>query len=283
MKLINGILKLLALLAFSLAAGLLAIIFLSGNPQISPLILRLITLAAISFISSLFLRLFFRKGIAFLTILLAWITSTTATLAIDYFYDTEYLLSFLTKEFQFEMPTLPDIAQLAILLLVSLPALLIFRKKKVRKVAGPRKQTQIKPQGQSLSDRVKVVTYQINPMNWNIKLPKFGEEQISSVNQVAKVQISTASKPKGAVRHIKSSPTKKASVKKIKLPRFGSKTNNNDVKLMGDEEHVCPYCLEEVVKNDSRGVMVCPECATWHHKDCWDVIGACGIAHRNKL
>jgi hypothetical protein len=30
-----------------------------------------------------------------------------------------------------------------------------------------------------------------------------------------------------------------------------------------------------VKKNDPRGVVICPDCGTWHHKDCWDVTGSC--------
>jgi len=71
--------------------------------------------------------------------------------------------------------------------------------------------------------------------------------------------------------------------KKIRLPGIRAFHTNNDVKLMGEEEHVCPYCLEEVVRNDSQGVVICPECGTWHHQDCWNVTGACGVAHRNEL
>jgi ribosomal protein L37AE/L43A len=72
-------------------------------------------------------------------------------------------------------------------------------------------------------------------------------------------------------------------VKKLKLPGKIFKGNLADVKLVGEEEHCCPYCLEEVVKGDNRGVTVCPECGTWHHQDCWSLTGSCGVAHRNEL
>src|SRR5690606_17624502 len=47
------------------------------------------------------------------------------------------------------------------------------------------------------------------------------------------------------------------------------------VHLARTETHVCPYCLEEVTKNDPRGVQVCKVCKTWHHRDCWDITGVC--------
>ena len=293
MKLINGILKWLAALMFTLAAGLLTIIMLSDQPEISQLIMRLAMLGAIALICSLLLRIFFRRGFAFLLVILAFISTTFSTLVIDYFYDTEYTLSFLTDNFQFQMPSLQDGAQLTLLLIISLPILLLFRKKRTKKqkVLDPKKTKPSKPAGPSFSDRVKVATYQINPKNWNITLPKIGESfnktstQKTSPAKQPKVHITTSgTKPNGSTPKSKATttPTKAPSLK-VKLPKFGSKKVNNDVKLMGDEDHVCPYCLEEVEKNDPRGVAICKECNTWHHQDCWDVTGACGVAHRNKL
>lgn len=284
MKIFNGILKWFAVLAFSLSAGLLAIIFLSGLPQINAFLLRIIILAAIGFISGFFMRILFRKGFAILQILFAWITGTLAVLLIDYFYDTEYFLSLLTKEFKFALPSTSDIAQVVFLLLLTMVPVLPFRrKKKTKKVET----VQPESKGQSFSDRVKVAAYQVNPKNWNIKLPGLSKSTPAVKNGTkssAKVQVSsrsTSSSKKTA--HIKTSAGRSSKAKKLKLPTFKKNHLNNDVKLMGEEEHVCPYCLEEVMKNDSRGVIICQECGTWHHKDCWDVTGACGVAHRNKL
>ena len=75
----------------------------------------------------------------------------------------------------------------------------------------------------------------------------------------------------------------KSAARKLKLPAKLLGRNGNDVRLVGEEEHVCPYCLDEVVKGDERGTVVCPECGTWHHQDCWNLTGACGVAHRNEL
>jgi len=292
MKFINGILKWLVSVLFTLAAGLLAIILITSRTEFSPLALRLVMLAAIGLICSLLLRIFFRKGFAFLMMILAFINTTFATLVIDYFYDTEYTLSFLTDDFKLIMPTLQDAAQLAFLLLVSLPFLLLFRKKRVKKqkVVEPKKNVSAKPVSQSLADRIKVAAYQVNPKNWNIKLPKLNTSMKKDAHRTSssvpinnKVHIASKSGKNNGKPGIKSKPVKHTSSKKLKLPKFSSKQVNNDVKLMGSEEHVCPYCLEEVIKNDPRGVVICKECGTWHHQDCWDVTGACGVAHRNKL
>ncbi len=54
------------------------------------------------------------------------------------------------------------------------------------------------------------------------------------------------------------------------------------VRLVGREEHRCPYCLELVRRRDSRGVVVCRVCHTRHHADCWGVTGACQVPHHHE-
>ena len=283
MKIFNGILQWLAVLAFSLSAGLLVIIFLSDQPQINAFLLRILILLAIGFIGGLFMRFLFRKGFAVILILVGLITNILAVLIIDHFYETDYFFSFLTKDFKFQIPSTSDAAQIILLFLISLPAILIFRRKKKHKVSENKNQ---QPR-QSLSDRIKPIAYQANPINWKIKLPKIGSQTsklaANKKSATSTVHISTSSVSTKKRTSPKSTPRKKPLKKKIKLPGIKTRHTNNDVKLMGEEEHVCPYCLEEVVKNDSRGLVVCPECNTWHHQDCWDVTGACGVAHRNEL
>ncbi len=57
------------------------------------------------------------------------------------------------------------------------------------------------------------------------------------------------------------------------------KPQDSAVRLVGKEEHRCPFCLQEVVPNDPRGVKTCPVCHTQHHADCWDVTGVCQVPH----
>jgi hypothetical protein len=54
---------------------------------------------------------------------------------------------------------------------------------------------------------------------------------------------------------------------------------DSPVRLVGEEEHRCPYCLELVKKNDPRGITVCPICHTQHHTDCWVMTGVCQVPH----
>jgi hypothetical protein len=49
------------------------------------------------------------------------------------------------------------------------------------------------------------------------------------------------------------------------------------------EEHRCPYCLEDVKRNDPRGVKECDVCHTLHHADCWNITGMCQVPHQNPL
>jgi ribosomal protein L37AE/L43A len=54
------------------------------------------------------------------------------------------------------------------------------------------------------------------------------------------------------------------------------------VRLVGAEEHRCPYCLEPVDGRDPRGVVVCRVCHTRHHGDCWAVTGECQVPHYHR-
>jgi hypothetical protein len=71
---------------------------------------------------------------------------------------------------------------------------------------------------------------------------------------------------------------KKSAKGKSRRQRF--RRREPAVYLSGNEEHRCPYCLEEVRPNDPRGVKICKVCKTWHHGDCWSVTGVCQVPHQ---
>jgi len=48
-----------------------------------------------------------------------------------------------------------------------------------------------------------------------------------------------------------------------------------------NEEHRCPFCLEEVKRRDPRGVKKCEVCNAYHHADCWAITGMCQVPHLN--
>jgi len=61
--------------------------------------------------------------------------------------------------------------------------------------------------------------------------------------------------------------------------RRGPFRRRPEVQLSVYEEHKCPYCLEDVKRNDPRGTKECPICHTLHHADCWAVTGMCQVPH----
>jgi hypothetical protein len=234
--------------------------------------------------------------------LIALVTEVLALLIIDYFYEDTYRLTFLSHNFVLTMPVPGDIAQGILLLLVTLPTLFLFRRRKKaapvqaepdpQPLPAPQPALQtlpaVRPQV-SLSQRVQPVLYNINPANW--QMTQDVGKQVKKVTGSAKKAVHSKSvrvntdpgpvKAKQSPKAIKPAVKKTAAVKPASTTRKSRKAQNNDVKLMGEEEHVCPYCLEKVNKDDEK--MICPECGTWHHKECWDLTGTCGVAHRNEL
>jgi len=63
----------------------------------------------------------------------------------------------------------------------------------------------------------------------------------------------------------------------LKIRAAGS--DDSSIRLVGETEHRCPYCLELVQKKDPRGIVECSICHTLHHADCWAVTGMCQVPH----
>lgn len=68
----------------------------------------------------------------------------------------------------------------------------------------------------------------------------------------------------------------------LKVQPVVSGSKNGEIRLLGEIEHRCPFCLEIVEKNDPRGVRICKICHTYHHADCWDVTGTCQVPHHHE-
>ena len=68
---------------------------------------------------------------------------------------------------------------------------------------------------------------------------------------------------------------------KSRSQRKGLFRRKPDVQFSMYEEHKCPFCLEDVKRNDPRGVKECPVCHTLHHADCWSITGMCQVPHIN--
>jgi ribosomal protein L37AE/L43A len=289
MKLLNGILKWILNLALALSAGLLVIIFLSSKSELSAYLLRLIQLAAVGFTSGLVARALFRRIPPVIIIIFSMLSSLLAVLAIDHFYTTAYQFQFLENDFSLRTPTFSDGSQFLLMTLVSLLPLLALRRKS-KTSAKPQKAPKPKKQHKSFSQIVQPILAKVDPSKW-----RFWKKPKTRVVKHAPVKATNSAKPVLSLARpnasittsqpvtIRKNASAKPAPKKLKLPSKFFRGNQADVKLMGEEEHVCPYCLEEVAKGDSRGVKVCPECGTWHHQDCWNLTGSCGVAHRNEL
>ena len=287
MKVFNGVAKWIVILLLALSAGLLVIIFLSPKPEISAYLMRLILLAAVSFITGLTIRLFFRGIPAIAAILLSLTVSLIAILMIDHFYETGFQFQFLGNNFRFQAPNAGDVSQFILIILVSLLPLLLFRHAS-NSVPKPQKAPTTKKVRKSFSQLTTPFLTKADPRNWKFwkqfKVIKRAPVRSAKIERpVLSVPRPVAAKSTSAPVTIRKNSAARPAVKKLKLPGKIFKGNSADVKLVGEEEHCCPYCLEEVVKDDSRGVTICPECGTWHHQDCWSLTGSCGVAHRNEL
>ena len=134
--------------------------------------------------------------------------------------------------------------------------------------------------------------------NWTAKL-SLTKLKTSPVNSASKVKskkaepalaIQKKTKKTTNIQKLAVTPTKVVSVpkpakkaKKAKKPaqtaQKRAKKVTKEIKFIGAEEHVCPYCLDPVEAHDARGVKICPICKTHHHADCWGITGACQIPH----
>jgi len=96
---------------------------------------------------------------------------------------------------------------------------------------------------------------------------------------------SISTKQNKSVKTLKSKITRKPQILSdvVIVPNKKKRVRKKDIKLSNQIEQHCPYCLEIVLPGDARGVVKCPECGAWHHKDCWDVTGTCQVAHKHTL
>jgi hypothetical protein len=74
-------------------------------------------------------------------------------------------------------------------------------------------------------------------------------------------------------------PTATRSKRRVSRPARRSGRGAPGITLSAEEQHVCPYCLEPVLKRDPRGIKICKVCKTWHHADCWSITGVCQVPH----
>jgi hypothetical protein len=109
----------------------------------------------------------------------------------------------------------------------------------------------------------------------------------------AHVMHSSSPTPVRATAHVRSRPMIKPrrlgpviARKASRRSGFGGRGRNllrrhPAVQIAAYEEHRCPYCLQDIKRDDVRGSVECPICHTLHHKDCWDITGTCQVPHLN--
>jgi hypothetical protein len=120
----------------------------------------------------------------------------------------------------------------------------------VRPVAGPQ------------GDRVRI------PRSWTLQ-PRL------RLGTGAGVRSGNGSRPavRGRAKFVTKQPTRPK--------RRSSLLSRAHVQLAVVEDHRCPYCLENVSRNDPGGVKECEVCHSLHHADCWAITGVCQVPHLN--
>ncbi len=118
----------------------------------------------------------------------------------------------------------------------------------------------------------------LNPGTW-AKRPT----SVSPSRSVQRGRVSGRSRPSArsspaVERLVVPRPSKRS---KSRSKRKGIFRGKPEVQFSMYAEHKCPYCLEDVKRNDPRGVKECPVCHTLHHADCWSITGMCQVPHMN--
>lgn len=265
MKFLFSILLIILEILASLFAGWAVLQYMQQNQFANPIVIRVLIILAIGLTSGFVTRLFFRKWPVLLRAALLLLSMGLALFILDLVFPENYDLVFITRK-PWSQPVWIDLVQVGFGFLMSLLALFIgSRKKTIRSEISrshPTAATKIKPKSNKKKKLLLVKSKKIR-----------SQRKILKKNSKAVVQ----KKPTRTVRSL--GGPRLSNLVAAKPRRVRSK----DVKLLGETEHRCPYCLELVKKNDARGVVICPECKTWHHKDCWDITGSCQVAHRHDL
>lgn len=285
---LQAFLILLLAIAVGAGAGYLITYYLSPSSQVGQLFTRITVLFCIGLGVGVVCRFAIPARLVILKILFCLLGSISSLLILDAFFSTSY--SFLANTSPFSGWAAGEYTQTGLLLAVSLFITLIGKKKAVITTVKPSSKassTASHPFNQ-LSSGLKRNFQQwktkISSLNLKPAVKKIPPRN-SSLQKSAAVKTSQKTNPPTVKVKLpaKTATVKKTTVKKVKSPARATRKHAKNVKLVGTEEHRCPYCLEEVKKNDPRGVVICPDCGTWHHKDCWDVTGSCQIAHKHAL
>jgi len=267
----------LLILSVGIGSGYLILYYLVPQTPIGQLVARVLVLLVASIGIGLVCRFAIPTRMWFLKLSFGIIGSLLSILSLDWFFPTTYGLLH-DRVFSIEQWSIAEYTQTGCLLLITLFIAFIGRKKTTpvqRELSKPELKKVISKK-KPASSPSKVVAQK------KTKLPAISLNSTAKTKAVRKTaQKRNAPKPviKNAAPAVKVKASSKSSLNKKRTTR----NKNNDVKLKGTEDHRCPYCLEKVYKNDPRGIVICPDCGTWHHRDCWEITGSCQIAHKHEL
>lgn len=283
MKKINffhGFLIFLLILSVGFGSGYLILYYLTPQTQISQLITRALILLVVGIGVGLVCRLTVPVRMWFLKMCFGSFGSLLSIAALDWYNPTAFAL-LRDRTLQIAWWSIGEYTQIGLVLTITAFIALIGKKKPVSvvhketsKLESQKNVAKRKPA--SLPVKSVAIKKKRKPI---IDLKALTKRKVIRKTGTQK-KVITNSSPKQSSQALRVKPTKKSSAKRAPTTRMWSRKK---VKLTGTEDHHCPYCLEEVHKNDPRGVMICPDCGTWHHRDCWEITGSCQIAHKHEL
>ena len=265
MKLLIAFLLIVIEVLSTFFAGWGVLQYMQQHQFSNPIVIRVLIILAIGLTSGFISRLFFRKWPVLFRLILPLLSTGLALFMLDMVFPQNYDLVFIARK-PWSQPVWIDLIQIGFGFLMGLLALFIGKRKKPHVPGVSQSRLAVATKVKSVDKKKKKLLV--------VKSRK---------NQPRRKIIRKGNKPvvqKKQVRSVRSLGGYKLSDLVAAKPR---RIRRKDVKLLGETEHRCPYCLELVKKNDSRGVVICPECKTWHHKDCWDITGSCQVAHRHDL
>lgn len=239
--------------------------YMQQNQLANPIVIRVLVILAIGLTSGFVTRLFFRKWPFMFRLLLPLFSTGLSIFMLDVIFPENYDLVFIARR-PWSQPVWMDLVQMSFGYLMSLLALFIGRR---RKTSRP----EILQPLQTVKTRVRQKTSKAKKLL--VVKSKKSQSRKKTIRKNTKTVVN-----KSTLQAVPSLRGPRLSTLIAIKPR---RTRRKDVKLLGETENRCPYCLELVKKNDARGVVICPECKTWHHKDCWDITGSCQVAHQHDL
>jgi ribosomal protein L37AE/L43A len=263
-KIVASLVMILLVTIMTCLAGLGLLLYFQQHPLNNPIIERAAIILVIGLIAGFSSRIILRKWNMFWRVLIPFFAVGIGIYLLDKIYPNNYELVFIART-PWSEPIGIDLVQIGLGYVMSLLALFI----------GMRRKTQQRTM--KLSPASKIKTKNRPDAKQAKKLFLFRKTASAHKKNVSK-KVS---------KHVNKKPVFTRSIPVIRTTRLVStrfrRLRKKDVKLLGETEHRCPYCLELVKKNDSRGVVICADCKTWHHKDCWDITGSCQVAHRHDL